>query len=134
MRIVMHCQHADTCLPDYWGGHHLPHICVPVSRSTTMRELRRMLEDELRMGAVAGNNKDARLLSCDFIDPKDEKIADALTRAAYAAIRRDVRLARGHGKPFGDLDPVTDDDDIDGPSVYAYFVFARADGYEDYED
>jgi hypothetical protein len=22
--------HADTCLPDYWSGHHLPHVQIPV--------------------------------------------------------------------------------------------------------
>lgn len=127
MRIVMHCQHADTCLPDYWGGHHLPHICVPVTRSTTVHELRRMLEDELRMGAVAGSNDDALALSNDGIGAlSDNKVY----RAAVAAIRRDVRLARGHRKLFGDLDPSTDDDE-DGPSVYAFFVFTRADGYEE---
>ena len=37
--------HADTCLPDYWSGHHLPHISVPVCRSMTAGELRDALRE-----------------------------------------------------------------------------------------
>ena len=46
--------HASTCLPDYWGGHHLPHISVPVCRSMTAGELRDALRDEVNQGAIAG--------------------------------------------------------------------------------
>lgn len=124
--IKLNCQHGDTCLPDYWGGHHLPHIGVPVHRGMTIGELRKALRDELRQGAVMGSTDDARLLSADLVRPEEEKRADALTRAAYAAINRDVRMKKpGARYPFRDLDPSTDDDD-GYDSVYAYFVFTEA--------
>lgn len=25
-KIKLECSHVDTCLPDYWSGHHLPHV------------------------------------------------------------------------------------------------------------
>lgn len=122
--MKLQCLHADTCLPDYWGGHHLPHISVPVTREMTIGELREALMEELRWGAVAGSTDDARLLSADIIDPKEEKRADALTRAAYAAIRRDVRMKKSGARyPFPELEPSTEEDD--DYSVYAYFVFVE---------
>ena len=110
-RIVLNCQHAGTDLPDYWGGHHAAHIAVPVTRDTTMKELRQMLHDELNQGAVAGNDDRTRDDSGD--------VGDAWYKAAHAAVDRDVRVAK-RGKPFGHLEPESDD----GESVYAYFVFA----------
>lgn len=121
--MKLNCVHADTCLPDYWSGHHRPHIAVPVHRDMTIRELRNALRDELRQGAVMGSGDDAYLLSSDLIPVEKVKQADALTRAAYAAIRRDVRMAKaGARHPFRDLEPSDDG----GDSVYAYFVFMGA--------
>lgn len=115
----MTCNHADTCLPDYWGGHHLPHVQVPVTRrKMSLAEIRRAIRSELREGAVMGSSDDARLLSSDFV--ADEKRADALTRAAYAAVNRDVVGAR-KGQRFADTG-VTEFGE-DGDTVYLYFVF-----------
>ena len=111
-RIVLSCQHVDTCLSGFWSGHHAAHIQVPVSRDTTMKELRRMLHSELNEGAVAGNDDRTRDDSGD--------IGDAWYKAAHAAIDRDVRLAK-RGKPFGHLEPESEDDCCE--SVYAFFVF-----------
>lgn len=111
-RIVLNCQHAGTCLPDFWSGHHAAHIQVPVSRDTTMKELRQMLHRELNEGAVAGSDDRTRDDSGD--------IGDAWYKAAHAAINRDVRLAK-RGKPFGNLEPESEDDYCE--SVYAFFVF-----------
>ena len=115
--MKMHCVHVDTCLPDYWGGHHLPHVQVPAYRQS-FASVRAAIMDELRQGAIMGNGDDARLLSADMVRPGEEKRADALTRAAYAAVRRDVRPAqKGDRLAFRDMD------DDDGETVYAYFVF-----------
>lgn len=111
-RIVLNCQHADTCLSDFWGGHHAAHIQVPVGRDTTTKELRQMLRSELNQGAVAGSDDRTRDGSGD--------IGDAWFKAAHAAINRDVRLGK-RGKPFGDLEPESEDDRCE--SVYAFFVF-----------
>ena len=44
---------ADVCMADYWGGHHLPHVQIPVHKHTTADEARAMLTQEVAMDAVA---------------------------------------------------------------------------------
>ena len=113
-RIVLACLHADTCLPDYWGGHHLAHIQVPVYHDTTITELRAALHSELNEGAVMGSDRRTR-------DDSGE-VGDRWYKAAHAAIDRDVRLKhpRTTLRPFRDLEPQEEDSEI---TVYAYFVF-----------
>lgn len=111
--------HVDTCLPDFWTGHHLPHVQIP-AYPQTFASVRRALADEIRMGAVMGSDDDARLLSADMVRPCEEVRADRLTRKVYAAINRDIKPAkRGDRVAFRDVE-------IDDPdcceSVYAYFV------------
>jgi hypothetical protein len=119
------CVHADTCLPDYWGGHHKAHVSVPVWRGMTPKALRDALRSELSQGAVMGSDELARLLSADLVRPDEEKRADAATRAAYAAIRRDVKPAKkGVRRLFPDLEPDDETDDC-RESVYAYFIFSE---------
>lgn len=110
--------HADTCLPDYWGSHHLPHVMIP-AYPQSFASVRRAIADEIRMGAVMGADDDARLLSADMVRPCEESRADMLTRKVYAAINRDIKPARkGDRLAFRDVE-VSDDC---GESVYAYFV------------
>lgn len=78
--------------------------------------------DELRQGAVMGSTDDARLLSADMVAPGDEKRADQLTRAAYAAVNRLKPARKGGRKLFTELEKETEDGGAD-ESVYAYFVF-----------
>ena len=107
------CALTDVCLPSYWGGHHLPHVAVPVSRDTTFADLRTMIIDELRMGAVAGADA----------TPEDTYENDEWYYAAIRAVMCDLQPCdRGADYPFHDLD-VNDDDDECAESVYAYFVF-----------
>ncbi len=116
------CAHADTCLSDYWSGHHLPHVQIPVTRrKMSLAEIRGMVRSEIAQGAVMGNGEDAMLLSADFV--KDEKQANRLTRAVYAAINRDIRGAKP-GQRYIDTG-VTEFDDCD--SVYMFFVFVIKD-------
>src|SRR5699024_8097063 len=44
---------ADVCMADYWGGHHLPHVQIPVHKHTTADEVRAMLTHDVAMDAVA---------------------------------------------------------------------------------
>lgn len=44
---------ADLCVADFWGGHHLPHVQIPVHKHTTADEVRAMLTHEVAMDAVA---------------------------------------------------------------------------------
>ena len=108
--------HVDTCLSDYWAGNSRPHLQIPAYRQS-FKSVRDALRNEVRMGAVAGNDDDARLLSADCVRPEEEKRADMLTRKLYAAINRDVRPAKkGDHLAFRDIKP---DEDAD---VYAFFV------------
>ena len=122
--IKFECCHADTCLPDYWSGHHLPHVQIPVYRGMTLKDVKSALRSELSQGAVMGSTDNARMLSADMVREDEVKQADRVTRAAYAAVNR-IRLAdKRKRKLFMDLEESTDDDDDDcGESVYAFFVF-----------
>lgn len=113
------CIHVDTCLPDYWGGHHLPHVQIPVWQGMTLKEIKQLLRSELSQGAVAGSTDAARFLSADMVRPEEEKQADAITRAAYAAVNRLAPAKKGQRRFFRDI-AASDDDDC---HVYAYFVF-----------
>ena len=109
--------HADTCLSDYWSGHHLPHVQIPAYRQS-FASVRNAIKSEIAQGAVMGSDRDAQLLSHDLIAPEDEAYADKLTRKVYAAINRDVRPARrGDRLAFRDIDPSDCEE-----TVWAYFV------------
>lgn len=119
-RIILECVHADTCLPDYWPGHHLPHISVPVYNGMTLKALKQALKSELAQGCVMGSDNAAMLLSADYVGKENEKLADKLTAAAYAAINRIRPARKGQRALFKDLPKEEEDQDY---SVYAYFVF-----------
>ena len=115
--------HVDTCLADYWSGHHLPHVQIAVWHGMTTRQLKQAIRDELRQGAVMGSTDDARLLSADMVAPGEEKRAARLTRAAYAAVIRLKPAKKGARRLFTNLEKTPDD--YDGESVYAFFVFVE---------
>lgn len=119
--MKIHIAHADTCLPDYWAGHHRPHVGIIVYNGMSFADVRRAIRDEVRMGCIMGSDDDdARYLKDDVVN--DPAYADELTRAVYASIERDVRPARkGARNAFPDL---SKDENEDTP-VMAYFVFMR---------
>ena len=107
----LECIHADTCLPDYWGGHHLPHIQIPVYKGMTVKEFKECAIDELRQDAIGG---DIDAISTDYVVNED------WYKRAVAAIRRITPAIKGTRTLFKDLDPQTDDC---CDSVYAFMVF-----------
>lgn len=109
-RYQLECIHADTCFPDYWGGHHLAHIQVPVYNGMSLAELKKALMSELNEGAVAGS---------DAPHDYDEQWY-AAAREAVQAIEAKTPAAAENLFPL--LIPQGDDDD-DVPTVYAFFVF-----------
>ena len=120
--IKFECCHADTCLPDYWSGHHLPHVQIPVYRGMTLKDVKSALRSELSQGAVMGSTDNARLLSDGMVREDEVKQADRVTHAAYAAVNR-MRLAdKRKRKLFMDLEEIDENDDC-CDSVYAFFVF-----------
>ena len=80
---------ADLCMADYWGGHHLPHVQIPVHKHTTADEVRAMLTYEVAMDAVA-RLPDGRGESPQWYAAANKAIAELVIRS---------------DKPFaGDLD------------------------------
>ena len=117
--IKLNIKHCSTCLPCYFGGHHLAWICVPVHDKMTFKELRTNLHSELNQGAIGGSEP----LSQD-----DSGIeGDKWFKAAHAAINRDIKQAiKGNRFPFkGVLGQNLECGDE--PEVYAYFVFDELD-------
>ena len=108
-RYHLECCHADTCLSDYWSGHHLAHVQVPVWNGMSLAELKKALMAELNEGAVAGSG---------YPGDHDEQWY-AAARDAVQAI--EAKTAAGADNLFPLLIPQTEDDDV--PTVYAFFVF-----------
>lgn len=133
--LNLNLAHADTCLPSYWGGHHLPHIGVPISNSTTLSELKGMLWQELNE-CVCGNGLMTTLMNrqpihtCELEELSEmmteygtglEGLYDMVEVAAKLAI---TDLTSKSETPFKDLADDPDDvDDCGNESVQAYFVF-----------
>ena len=119
--IKFECCHADTCLSDYWSGHHLPHVQIPVYRGMTLKDVKNAIRSELSQGAVSGSTDNARLLSDDMVGEDEVKQADRVARAAYAAVNRMRLNDPRKRKLFMDLEESEDNDCYE--SVYAFFVF-----------
>ena len=118
--MKLDCVHVDTCLPDYWSGHHLPHVQIAVWPGMTLAEIKRSIRSELSQGAVAGSSENARLLSADRVDPGEEKQAGRVTRAAYAAVNRIKPAKKGQRRFFTDIEET---EEYGADTVYAFFVF-----------
>ena len=110
---VLECCHADTCLPDYWSGHHKAHISVPVYKGMKVKALKDALHSELNMGAVAGNDERTH--------DNSGAVGDLWYKRAHAAVNR-IRPAKANARTlFNDIS-----DSADGEcEVYAYFVFTE---------
>lgn len=115
------CIHADTCLPDYWGGHHLAHVQIPAIPGMTLADIKAALRDEVTQGAVMGSNDDAILLSCDWVPERLVKQAEATLKGVYRSIENLRPTKKGQRKFFTDI-TIDEDEDC---SVYAFFVFKR---------
>lgn len=114
--MKLQCIHADTCLSDYWRGHHLPHISVIAFNGLPLRELKAALCSELNAGAIAGAQSE---------DERD----DAWYAAARAAID-DIELGdpmRDNCFPTLDMGDPHDPDSGWYDDVRAYFVFVAVD-------
>lgn len=103
----------------------MPHVQIPVTRrKMSLAEIRQAIRSELAQGAVMGNSEEARLLSSDLVRPEEEKLADKLTKAAYAAINRNVRGQR-KGQRYADTGVA--DFGEDAETVWMFFVFQLED-------
>lgn len=116
-RLKFEWSSADTCLPDYWQGHKLPHVQIPVYRGMSLKAIKEAIKVELRQGYVMGNTKEATMLSADFVGEENADYADKVTKAAYAAVNRMKPNTKGKRTFFHDLEKGNFD-------CYAYFVLA----------
>ena len=113
--LKLNCLLNDICLPDYYSGHHLAWICVPVTRHTTFKQLRLDLHNELSMSAVGGS---------DNHQSDHHKLFELWHKAACAAINRDiVPVIKGKKLAFPRIDSDCIDEDGYCDSIMAYFVF-----------
>lgn len=117
-RYQLECCHADTCFPDYWGGHHLAHIQVPVWNGMSLAELKKALMSELAEGAVAGAGYPGDHDEQWYAAARDA--VQAIEAFAVRAIEAKTPAAAAENL-FPLLIPQGDDDDV--PTVYAFFVF-----------
>lgn len=122
-KIKLECCHADTCLPDYWSGHHLPHIQIPVYNGMSLAGIKGEILSELKNGYVMGNSENAFLLSSDYVGPDKAKAAEGIFKAAIAAVNRMKPEKKGTRKFFTDIEEQPEDSDF----VYAFFVFVEID-------
>lgn len=113
--------HVDTCLPDYWSGHHRAHVQIPVFPGMSGKDIRNAIKSELAEGAVVGSDDIAFLLSADYVGADRESDADKATKAAYAAVDRMRPARKGQRRFFTDIE----ESDQDGETVYAFFVFVE---------
>ena len=117
-RYQLECIHADTCFPDYWGGHHLAHIQVPVWNGMSLAELKKALMSELNEGAVAGSGYPGDHDEQWYAAARDA--VQAIEAFAVRAIEAKTPAAAAENL-FPLLIPQTEDDDV--PTVYGFFVF-----------
>ena len=115
-RMHLECCHADTCLPSYWGGHHLAHIQVPVWNGMSLDVLKSSLRRELNEGAIAG---------ADYPGTHNDQWYAAAVAAVNAMT---VNPGADPAHLFKDLEVGEDEPDDDGESVYAFFVFTPIEG------
>lgn len=113
--MKMNCALVKVCTPAEWEGHYLPNACIKVRATMTCKETRDSLYHEIWNGFIYGGCDDARLMSADLVGDNEVKRANALIRAACAAVRRDVRP-----KKMGGRFPFVKDD-----GMIAYFVFVE---------
>lgn len=97
----------DVCLPDYFGGHHLPVLQCPVDGATTRKDLCDGLLSELNMGVIDYQIEENNL-DCDDIR---QAIKDCIF---FKPECQDNDIL------FPDLEIWAEEDEIE--SCYAFFV------------
>ena len=116
--MKVECLHADTCLSDYWCGHHLAHVCFPVWRNMSLAEIKECLHSEVNQGAIAGNIPEE--LACDLNEYE-------LSEKGYREFSKAIDSIEGKdGKTNGFFSDIEEPEDDYCESVFAYFVFMPA--------
>ena len=98
---------VDACFPDYFGGHHLPVLQVPVDGTTTRQQIADMLHSELSMGVIDYQLDESSISHDDVHLAIDECVF-------FDEMRKPEDVV------FPDLDVYSEDSCDD--SVYVFFV------------
>ena len=77
--MKLNCLLVDVCLPDYWGGLHLAHVSIPVYNGMKMKDIKQSIINELREGAVCGND--------DIAEALINYSSDNIYKAAIASVK-----------------------------------------------
>lgn len=109
----LECIHIDTCLPDYFGGHPLAWVCIPIYKTLSLSEIKSAIHSELNQGVIGGNDERTR-------DDSGET-GDAWFYRAHAAVNRIRPSKKGQRRFFSDVG--TPNGDESEECVYAYFFF-----------
>jgi hypothetical protein len=106
--------YCDCCLPDYFGGHHLPVVQVAVDGAMTLGQLKDALKSYYAYAHIE----------------EDSNFVGGFDHASYReAIERLFHRNKMDELAFPELEVQSEDDDWEG--CYAYFVLECE--YEDYE-
>ena len=120
--IKFECCHADTCLSDYWSGHHLPHVQIPVYRDMTLAQVKSALHSEMNE-YVSGAGELACAFSYDLSTDKER--TEELHKAAHDAIDALELSDPTNDHCFMNLEEIDEDDDDCSDCTYAFFVFVE---------
>ena len=104
--------HLDTCLPDYFRGHHKPVMAIPVDGTTTATQFIEAIKDEY-------------LQVWDYLTNEGQEDENAWPNVSQATIEfaaRELLTVSGDELVHPDLD-VYDDDDEFYDSVYTYITW-----------
>ena len=104
--------HLDTCLPDYFSGHHKPVMAIPVDGTTTANQFIEAIKDEY-------------LQVWDYLTDEGNKTETSWPNVSQATIEfaaRDMLTVSGDALVFPDLDDAADED---LESVYCYITWTE---------
>lgn len=104
------CSHAGVMLPDYWSGHHLPHLSFPIRDGMSLADVKEELKSEANQGAWCGS-----------VDHEETESEAFYNRAIEAIDGITLREDAQDGQLF---DGIIEDDSEDVESPMAYFVFS----------
>lgn len=106
------CIHVDTCLPDYWGGHHRPHVQIMPYAGMSLEDVKEALHQEINQQAIAGSE--------NYEDKPDEWY-DALIEAVD-------ELEPIDDQQISFFNFIEEPEDDYSEHVYAFFVFMEIEG------
>ena len=108
--------HVDTCLPDYWHGHHLMHLSIPVWHGMSLQNIKDSLISELSQNAICGYIPD---------EWQQEGNEYELSEYGYSQARDCINALTPINPEQIEFFTDIENDETGEFPVYAYFVFVE---------